>query len=84
MRMSTGVACASPAPRLRYPRAFMQVHKMHISAQMSLSLRFDKFFFQFTEEEEDYWNDDWYDKSYQEDDQELMEITKRLSDTEVN
>ena len=47
-------------------------------------MRFDKFFFQFTEEEEDYWNDDWYDKSYQEDDQELMEITKRLSDTEVN
>jgi hypothetical protein len=55
------------------------------SAELSLSLCFDNFFFQFTEEEEEeYWNDDWYDKSYQEDDQELTEITKRLADTEVN
>ena len=42
------------------------------------------FFFQITEEEEeDYWNDDWYEKSYQEDDQELKEICKGLADTEV-
>jgi hypothetical protein len=36
------------------------------------------------EEQEDYWNDDWYETSDQEDDQELMKIVKGLADTEVN